>query len=202
MHKVMLFAQPRSQATWGTRFYVFFYNLVNVRCIVDIYILLYKPFFLVFSSMGRCSLQYVWELYLSEIFWTSTCLIIRIWVFNQTLSHFFSRIYKFIIRLEEIFHSQICINFSACYKKSKNSDGTPGCSPFTLRTKLGFIPAIMPQGIVIIHRPPVHVMIQNNFRILELGYIPTNHHSILLLTLRHSQTQKGWHHHNIAIRIL
>ena len=77
-----------------------------------------------------------------------------------------SKIRKFIIHLEEIFHRKMCIHFSAYYEKSENSDGTPGRSPFTLQTKLGFIPAIITQGIVILHLPPVSVMIRNNFRIL------------------------------------
>ena len=128
-------------------------QLVNSRCIVGIYIFLLKPFF-VFSSMGRRCLQYVWYLSRYGIFWTSICLIIRLWVVNQRLSQFFSKINKSIISLEEIFHRQIFIHFSARYEKSKNLNGVPGCSPCIIQTNLGFSPNVMPQGIVIFHCPP------------------------------------------------
>ena len=86
--------------------------------------------------------------------------------------------------------------------KNQKLDESPGHYQFTLQTKLGFSPAIMLQGIVIVHLPPVSVMIRNNFRILELDYLPIHYPSILLLDLRHSQTQKGLHHHNIVIKLL
>ena len=68
--------------------------------------------------------------------------------------------------------------------------------------QLGFSPAIMHQGIVIFHCPPVSVMIRNNFRIIELGYLSIKQNSLFLLTLQHSQTRKGWHHHDFVTRIL
>ena len=106
------------------------------------------------------------------------------------LDFFSSNINKFIIRLEEIFHCQICIHFSACYEKIITSGGPSGHYPFTLQNKLGFSPTIMPQGIVIVQRHPVYVMIRNNFRIIELEYLPIHHPYLFLLILRHIQTRK------------
>ena len=108
----------------------------------------------------------------------------------NTLANLFSKIHKIIIRLEETFHRQICIHFSEHYEKGKYLDGRPSCSQCTLQTIFGFIPIIMPQGIVIVHCPPVSVMICNNSRILELDYPPIKHPSLFLLNLWHSQTQK------------
>ena len=115
-------------------------------------------------------------------------------VYKLLINHlaiFPSKIHKFIIRLDNFFHRQICIHFSACYEKEQKLDGPPGCPPFTFQAKLVFNPAIMPQGIVIVQRPPLSIMIRNNFRLLELDYIPINHPSLFLLTLRHSQDLKG-----------
>ena len=105
----------------------------------------------------------------------------------NTLASFFL-IHKTVIRLEEISHRQICINFSIHYKKSKNPDVTPGRSTCTLQTNLRFITSLIPQGIVIFHFPTVSVMICNNFRILELEYPSVHHPSLFLLILWHSQT--------------
>ena len=88
-------------------------------------------------------------------------------LFN-TFVRFFSKIHEFIICIEEICNHRICIHFSAFHEKIKNSDGPPGRSPFALKTKLGLIPVIMLQIILIVHLPPVSVIIRNNFRILEL----------------------------------
>ena len=62
--------------------------------------------------------------------------------------------------------------------------------------------SIITQCIVVVHFQPIFIFISNNFRILELNYLPIHCPSLLLLDLRHSQTGKGWHHHNIIIRIL
>ena len=128
-----------------------------------LYIFCANPFcFIVFSSEGICSLQYVGYFSIYGSCWTYTRL--------QRLSQlFFSR--KFIdtiIHLEKIFHRHICIHFGTRYEKSKETDGKPRCSPLTLRTNMGLSPVIMPQGIVIVHYPPLSVMFGNTFRILEL----------------------------------
>ena len=86
--------------------------------------------------------------------------------------------------------------------KNHNLDGPPGGSPYTLQTNLVIIPAIMPQWILVVHYHPVFIMIRNNFRILELEYLPIRHYYFFLLTLWNIQIWKGWHHYNIIIRIL
>ena len=56
---------------------MYFKCFYNDRCIVGIYIFLcYPSFFILFSSMGRWSIQYVWYLCLYDIFWTSTLLLL------------------------------------------------------------------------------------------------------------------------------
>ena len=167
-----------------------------------LYFAVQPHFSIVFGSMGRCSLQYVWYLSLSIIFWTYTCILIRILVVNQCLSQFYSKINKSIIHLEEIFHRQICIHLSARNEKIKNSDGPPCCSLCTLQTNLVSSIAIMTGCIVIVHCPPVSAINPNKFSILELDYLSIKHPYIFLLTLHHSQTRKVWHHHNIVICIL
>ena len=120
-------------------FVCFFCNVDNGRCIVGIYILLCKLFslyslswvgavsnmcdnclFLIFSGLPH-AISFVYELLINPFanFW---------------------EIHKLIIRLKEIFHHQICIHFSARFKKSKNSDGTPGHSPFTLQNIWDLVP--------------------------------------------------------------
>ena len=163
-----------------------FNNLDSDRCIVCIYIFLCNPFLIiVFSSIGKCILQYLWNFPLSDIFWTSTCLIVYTVAVNQRLSHF-SKIHKIIIRLEEIFHHQISNHFSTRYKKIKNSDGTTGCSLCTLQTNLGLSTSIITQVIVVLHSPPAYVMISNHFKIIEIDYLPIHHPSLFLLNLWHS----------------
>ena len=151
-----------------------FYNLANNRFIIEIYIFLCKPIFYIVSSiMGGCSLQYMWYLYLSGIFWTSACLLIHILVFNQGLSHFPpKKIKKLSSVLRKYFIARYSFTSVHGMKKSKNLDGPPGCFPCNLITNLVPSPAIMPQDMVIFHLPPVSVMICNNFRILELDYLP------------------------------
>ena len=100
-------------------------------------------FWVVFSSMGICSIQHVWYLLISGILWTSTCLLICTWVVNKCLSHF-SKFRKSIICLGEIFHRQIWIHFSAHYEKWKKLDGPPGCFLCTIQTNLVFSPTITP----------------------------------------------------------
>ena len=112
-------------------------------------------------------------------------------LFINAFAKCFTKIHKTIIRLEEIFHRQICINFSTCYKKSKNSDGPPGRSPYTLQNNLVFSPAIMSQGNMIFHCTPVSIIVRNNVRILELEYLPIHHPSLFLLTFWQSKTLKG-----------
>ena len=85
--------------------------------------------------------------------------------------------------------------------KEKNLDGTPVRSPFTFQTTLVCSPAIVPRCILIFHNPPVSVMIFNNLSI-ELDYLLIHHPYLFLLTLRNSQTWKGWNHNNIVIRLL
>ena len=113
----------------------------------------------------------------------------------------FFLIHKTTIWLKEIFHCQIWIHFSTRYEKVK-----PGWTTrwllWTLQTNLGLSPTTMPQYIVVVQRTPLFLMISNKFRILELDYPPIHHPSLLILTLRHSQTWKVWHHHNIIIRII
>ena len=130
-----------------------FYYFSNVRCIVGIYMILCN-FFIVFNCMGRCSLQYFWQLSLSDIWWNSMCLLICIWVVNQHLSQFFSKIHNSIIHIEEIFHPQVWIHFSESYEKIKNSDGLPSNSSCIIQTNLSFSPTIMTKGISIVHPPP------------------------------------------------
>ena len=55
-----------------------FYYFSKDRCIVGISNFLCKPIFIVFSSMGSCSLQYVWCISFWGILWNSTCLLIHI----------------------------------------------------------------------------------------------------------------------------
>ena len=90
----MLLAHPRSQATRATRSYAFFTIWPTTDGLLVFIICCEKLFFIVFSSMSRCSLQYVWYLSLSSIWWTSTCLLIYIWVVNQHLSKKKSKIHK------------------------------------------------------------------------------------------------------------
>ena len=65
-----------------------FHNFSNDRFIFVIYILLYKPFFIVFSSTGRWSLQYAWFFYLYHFldFHMSPRWY---WILNQNISLFF-----------------------------------------------------------------------------------------------------------------
>ena len=122
--------------------------------------------------------------------------------FNKFLCQTISKIHKSIIRLEEIFHLQICIHFSAGYEKSEKLDGPPSHSPYSLQPNLVFIHAIMYQVIVIAHCPPASLIIRNKFKMIDIDYIYIHHPSLFLLNLHHSHTQKGLHHHNILIRLL
>ena len=100
IHTVVLFAYPLSQAIQETRLYVCLNFFQRKMCCWYLYFSVQKLFLIVFSSMGRCSLQYVWWLSISDIFWASTWLLIHVWVVNQPLCHFFSKIHTFIIHLE------------------------------------------------------------------------------------------------------
>ena len=203
MHRVMIFAHPGSQATRATHSNsVFtFWPMADVLLASKIYST--KPIFpITVSSMCRGNIHYVWYLSLAGLFWTAICLLINLGAVNQRISHFFSKIHKSIIRLEEIFQLHICIHFSTSYEQSKHLDGPPGCPPCTIQKKLGLSPTITPQGIAISHCPPVSVMISNNIMILKAIYLPIHHSSFLFPTLRHRQTWGGWYHHYIIIRFL
>ena len=155
---------------------------------------------LLYSVVG--SVSNICDICLRLFFWNSIYLLIKIWVYNQLLSQTISKIHKSIIHLEEVFHIQICIKFSACYEKSKTLDSPPGHSPCTLQPNLVFSTDIMYQVVVIFYCPSVYLMIHNNFRMIELDYISIHHSYLFLLNLHHSQTPKGWHHHTILIKIL
>ena len=139
---------------------------------------------------------------LSEIYWTSTCLLICIWVVNQRLSIFFEDIIKVLSILRKYFIYRYAFTSVQAMKKKKLRWSTRFFFQCTLQTNLWFISVIMPQGILIVHQPPISVMTHNNFRIIKLDYPPIHHPYLLLLTLCHSQTWNFWHHHNIVIRIL
>ena len=103
----------------------------------------------------------------------------------------FSKIHKTIIRLEEIFHRQICIHFIPRYEEIKNLYGPPSCSPCTIQTNLLLSTTIMSQGIVIVHCPHVSVIFSKNFSIIKLDYLPIENPYIFFLTLWNSQNLKG-----------
>ena len=90
IHMVILFAYPLSQAIQETRLYVCLNFFQRKMHCWYLYFSVQNLFLIVFSSMGRCSLQYVWYLSLYDILWTSTCLLIHIWVVNQLLRIFFN----------------------------------------------------------------------------------------------------------------
>ena len=50
--------------------------------------------------------------------------------------------------------------------------------------------------------PPCIYNYQKKSIIIELDYHPIHHLYLFLLTIWHSQTWKGWHHHNIIIWLL
>ena len=135
---------------------------------------------------------------------------------NPRLPHGFSFVYellinaftisppenhKFIIRIEEIFHPQIWIHFSICYGKSKTWLGHQVVPHLLSKPNWDLV---LPSCLkaLLFYTPPVYAMIRNNFRIIELDYLPIHHPSLFLFTLRQSQTRFFWHHHNIVIRLL
>ena len=97
--------------------------------------------------------------------------------------------------MSKYFISRYAFTIVNAMKKAKNLDGP------NLETYLVLTPTIIPQGILIIHCPPVSIMIRNNFRINKLDYLPIHYPYLLLLTLQHSLTRKGWHDNNIIFRI-
>ena len=128
-------------------------------------------FFVVVSSIGRCSLQYVWYFSFSILWWTSICLLMHIGVVNQRLSQLFWKFIKISSTLRKYFIAK-CVFTSVHATKKKNFDGPPGGSTGTLQNILGLITAIMTECIVVVDLPPLFVMIRDNFRIIELGYPP------------------------------
>ena len=70
----------------------------------------------------------------------------------------------------------------------KHLDGPTGGYIWTLEINLLISPAIMLQLIVILHWPPLSVMISSNFRILKIDYLHIHHTSLSLLILCNSQT--------------
>ena len=161
----------------------------------------YQNFLILFSSMGRCSLQ-MCVVFFSFWFFLLPFFSHSYWSCESTNYPNFFKVHKTMIFLEEIFYCQIFIHFSTCYKKSKKMDGAPGHSPYTLKTKLLISTTIIPRGILHFHCLPVSVMMHNNFSIIELDHLPTHHPSFFLLTLWHSLTWKIWHPRNIIIRLI
>ena len=166
-----------------------FYNLGNVWCIFGIYIFLCGLIFELYSVAWLGEVSNICDSFLFLIFAKLPHVLSLVYeLLINALGNCFLKIYKFIIRLEDIFHRQICIHFSACYEKNKNLDWLTGHSTCTLQTNLGFSPSIMPQGIVIVHYPPVSEMTRKNLSILELDYLPIHHPYLLRLSLRHGQS--------------
>ena len=118
MHRVMLFSKQLYQATWSTHLYSFLqFGQRQIYCWF-LYFSVQTLFFVVFSSISRCSLQYVWNLSLSGISGLPRVLSLIYELLIKALPNS-TRIYKTIICLELIFHPQTCIQFSTHYKKEK-----------------------------------------------------------------------------------
>ena len=168
--------------------------LWHLNCVDKIY------FSIIFSSMGRRSIQYVWYISLYFIWWTVTWLITDIGVVNQRLSQLPCKFYKSFICFKETFRCQICTHFSTLYVKREHSYGPPGCPPITIQTSLRLSPTIMPQCIVIVQSPVVAIMIRKHYNIIELYYLIIHNPSFLFPNPWHNQTWEGWHHRYIIIR--
>ena len=200
-HRTMLFVNPHSKKV-SNMFVCIFYNLNNGRCIAGINIFLSNLFFSLYLVPWVVAVSNMCDLFLFLVLDGLPNVFSLTYELLINALYFFLKIHKIIIRLEEIFHRHICIHFSVRYEKSNKLDGPPGRYPCTIQTDLGFSTVIMTQYIVILHQPPVSVIICNNFRILELDYRPIHHPHLLYLTPPTQSTRKGWHHHNIVIRLL
>ena len=81
----------------------------------------------------------------------------------------------------------VCLYVLSFYFAVPDSFGNLYLALCTLQTNLRLCLAIMPECIVLLHCPPVSIMIVNSFRIPEFDYLPIHHTSFLLLDLGHSK---------------